>query len=158
MFLIKDKYLLNKSDASDLVKIEKLLNAKQSETLLTSNRYHKIYASLKDKGALFSIYEKEEYKNRWVGFIYLSDFNWISRSVNLFFCFNEEFSVNDICKLIFDEFNLHKISCYISATNKDAIKACIKAGFIQEGCKCRELFYAGHYFDINIYGKINENI
>ena len=64
-------------------------------------------------------------------------------------------AVSLLCKLGFEEMNLHKIKVEVMAFNLAAIRCYEKCGFIKEGTLRDEVFREGKYHDVIVMGKIN---
>lgn len=62
-------------------------------------------------------------------------------------------AVNLLCRLGFEEMNLHKIKAEVMDFNKPAIRCYEKCGFVQEGVLRDEVYREGNYHDVIVMGK-----
>ena len=113
-----------------------------------------IRAMGKDRNVNLGIVIRES--DRLIGWCRLWSFNYVDRNclyailIGEKECWGQGYGTEATRLMVgyaFRTLNMHKVSLYVNAPNKGAIRAYEKAGFVREGMKREDKFYDGVYHD-----------
>lgn len=106
-----------------------------------------------------------EVENTSIGFIQLSNIDWLSRNCYFGIAICEEAMKGkgfgrEAIKLILDyafgNINLHKVSLEVTAFNKNSIRIYESLGFNEEGVLREHYYWNNQYHDVHLYGLLKE--
>ncbi|MBO3706085.1 MAG: GNAT family N-acetyltransferase [Candidatus Accumulibacter sp.] len=104
--------------------------------------------------------------NKAIGTCQLLNINWRHRSAELQIRIGDEAfrskghgteAVKLLCHFGFADLNLHRIYLHVFETNKRAIRAYEKAGFLREGSLKEAAFIDGRWLDVAVMGLIEQD-